>query len=181
MNTGQMFLVIGSITLLSLLALSINQLVLGQTQTMLDSEASLNAISIAQSLIDEIQTKLYDEATRNTRIFDKDVPSLMTSPYSLGPSSSEQSYVPRPDSAFPHRSILGYSDVDDYNGYIRSDTTSLMSGFRDSVVVYYVSEANPDQKSYVATCFKRIDVIVTHPCMKKPLRLSDISIYRRFF
>jgi hypothetical protein len=181
MNTGQMMLVVGSITLLSLLALSINQKILGQTQTMLDSEASLNAISIAQSLIDEIQTKLYDDTTRNARVFDKDLTTLLASPTSLGPSSDERSLVQIPDDVFPHRSVLGYSDINDYNGYIRYDTTSLMKGFRDSVAVYYVTEGNIDQRSIVQTCFKRIDVVITHPCMTKPLRLSDVSIYRRFF
>jgi len=182
-----MFLVIGALALLSLLALSINQMVVGQTVVMLDSEASLNAISLAQSLLDEIQTKYYDLAvvpsspgSMPLRVFDNQV-SLFTANSGLGPSGSESYAVPLADTATPFKSIAGYNDVDDYDGYIRMESNSLMTGFRDSVDVYYVLESDPNAKSNTQTFFKRINVTVTHPSMKKPLTISDVAVYRRFF
>jgi hypothetical protein len=187
MNTGQMLLVIGALALLSLLALSINQMVVGQTKVMLDSEASLNAVSIAQSLLDEIQTKYFDLAvvpnppgSSPLRIFDNQV-SLFTDYSGFGPSHSEASAVPLPDSVSPFKSIAGYNDVDDYNGYIRIENNALMTGFRDSVAVYYVLESDPNTKSNTQTFFKRIDVTVMNPSMKTPLTVSDVAVYRRFF
>jgi len=190
MNTGQMMLVAGALTLLSLLAVSINQMLVGQTQTQLDAEASLNAISVAQSLLDEIQTKYYDAAVMpvyqsgtwvTPRVYDNQIASTMTASIALGPNSAEQSAVPLPDSTYPHKSVAGYGDVDDYNGYVRIDSTSRMNGFRSVVKVYYTVDGSPDNVSNVPTCFKRIDVTVTQQSMKHPLTLSDVAIYRKYF
>ena len=183
-------LVAGAITLLSLLAVSINHMLVGQTQTMLDAEAALNAISIAQSLLDEIQSKPFDAAVVpvwqsgawvTPRIYDSQIPTLMTGAGSLGANSSEHAVVTQPDSTYPHKSIAGYNDVDDYNGYVRIDSTSRMTGFRSTVRVSYTVDGTPDASSSVPTCYKRIDVTVTHRNMKNPLTLSDVAVYRKYF
>ena len=176
-----MMLVVGAVTLLSLVALSISQMLVGQTQNVLDSEASFNAITIAQSLLDEIQTKLYEDTTRSVRVFDTQVTTLFADADHVGPTWWKRRAVPLPDSAYPHRSPNIYTMVNDYNGYVRVDTTTMMQGFRSSVSVYYVSESNPDQRSEIPTCFKRIDIVVSHPSMKHSVLVSDITVYRRFF
>jgi len=178
MNTGQMLTVLFALAILSFVSLSINTLIIGQTTTLLETQASLNAISIAQSMIDEIMTKSYDAFTAGgTRIWNAS--DFSSSP--LGPSSTENSNVPRPDITTPFRSVRYYNDADDYNGYSRIVNTPLMGQFTVRDTVYYVLESNPDQKQTSQTFFKKIVVTVTHPNMPYPLKISDVVVYRRYF
>ena len=172
-----MLTVLGALALLSLVSLSVNTMIVGKTTTMLDAEGQLNAISIAQSMIDEVMQKSYDAATVSAKVY---APSNFTAAGGLGCNGGEASMVPLPDAA-PYKSVSGYNDVDDYNGYRRTVSTPRMGNFdvRDSV--WYVMESNPDQKSGTQTFFKRVKVTVRHPNMTSPLTLSDVAVYRRYF
>jgi hypothetical protein len=149
-----------------------------QTVNMLDAEASLNAISLAQSLLDEIEVKAYDANSFGKRCY---VNTDFTPSDQLGPSNVEANTVHLPDNSYPHTSLAGYNDVDDYNKYVRVDTTTRLNNFRDSVSVFYVTEADPNKKTTTRTFFKKIVVTVTHPSMKNPIQLADIAVYRRYF
>ncbi len=178
MGTGQMMTVIVALALLGLVSLRNNSMMLTKSQTMYEAEASLDAVSYAQSLLDEIMQTSYDAATTTQKVFSA---SEFTSASGLGPNATEARAVPLPDSGNTFKSILYYSDVDDYNGYQRKIYNSRMGTFTLNVSVFYVSESNPNQTATTQTFFKKIVVTVTHLNMSKPLFLSNISIYRRYF
>jgi len=194
MNTGQMLLVLGAIALLSLVAVSINSMIVNKTATMLETEADLNAVSLAQSMLDEVLANPFDAVTADgTKIFDS---TKFTPAGSLGPSGTETSNVPLPeppDTAVPYRSLKYYNDVDDYNGYRRVAFASSMGPFSIIDTVYYAAEANPDQKSAAQTFYKKVVVTVRHRNMypagvpynqwggKYCVQLSDVAVYRRYF
>ncbi len=176
--SGQMLMVLGALMLLSMVSLSINTMFIGKTTTMLDAEASLNAISIAQTMIDEIMVKSYDAATVSSKIFNA---SAFTAPGSLGANGTETSNVPQPDTSSPFKSINNYNDVDDYHLYRRTVNTPRLGKFTVRDSVFYVVESNPDQKSFTQTFNKKIVVTITHPNMLRPLQISDVAVYRRYF
>ena len=194
MNTGQMLMVLGALMLLSLVALSVNSMLVNKTSTMLETEADLNAVSLAQSMLDEILADSYDAATASgTKVYDS---TEFTSASGLGPNSTEASNVPLPeppDTVVSYKSLKYYNDVDDYNGYKRVAFASSMGPFSIIDSVYYVSESNPDQKSTTQTFYKKVVVTVRHRNMypasetfdqwagKYYVQFSDVAVYRRYF
>jgi hypothetical protein len=182
-----MVFVVGALVLLGSTMLGINQMLLIKTTTMLDAEASLAATSIAQSMIDEVMTQNYDAATDSGIGVDlKKVYSisLFTGSNSLGCNNTEASNVPLPDTADAngvYRSAKYYNDVDDYHRYRRTVNTPVLGKFTVTDTVYYVLESNPDQRATVQTYHKKVVVTVTHRNMERPLTMSDVVIYRRYF
>jgi hypothetical protein len=172
-----MLTVLGAIMLLSLVGLSVNSMLIGKTTTMLEAEAQLNAISMAQSMLDEIMVKSYDAATVGSKIFDA---TQFTAAGGLGASSPEMVAVSTPD-AYPYASVFGYNDIDDYHRYTRRVWNPRLGNFTLTDSVFYVIEENPDTKSTVQTFHKKIVVTVRHPNMSKPLQISDVAVYRRYF
>ncbi len=177
MNTGQMLMVVGAMSLLGTITLSINKMIVDKTLLMLEAEATINSVSVAQAMIDEIQRKDFDQnTTGGVKVYSA---SSMTSPSALGPETGETFTLP--DTSTPFLSITKYNDVDDYNRYSRKASTPRLSGFTVTDSVYYVDENNPDNLSSTQTFVKKIVVTVTHPNMTNPLKLSDVAIYRRYF
>lgn len=172
-----MLTVLGAITLLSLVSLSINTMIIGKTTTMLEAEAQLNAISIAQSMIDEVMVKAYDAGTVSAKIYSA---SGFTAAAGLGCSGSEGSIVTQPDT-YPYKSPQGYNDVDDYHRYRRTVFTPRMGNFDVIDTVHYVVETSPDTKATTQTFFKKVVITVRHPNMSSPLQMSDVAVYRRYF
>ena len=164
--------------LLSMVSLTINSMIIDKTTAMLDAEASLNAISIAQSMLDEVQSKSYDLATVSAKVYKA---SDFTATSSLGPNATETNNVPQPDTTTPFRSVKYYNDVDDYQNYKRTVKTDRMNKFTVVDTVFYVVETNTDQKATTQTFHKKIVVTVRHPNMLRPLQLSDVAVYRRYF
>ena len=194
MNTGQMLLVLGALMLLSLVALTINSMLVDKTATMLEVEAHLDAVSLGQSMLDEILTQAYDQTVANgAKVFDS---TGFTASASFGPNGTEGSNVPLPDppdTANPFKSLKYYNDVDDYNGYKRLAYTSAMGTFSIIDTVYYVTELDPSVKSTPQTFFKKVVVTIRHPNMypssvpynqwtgKYYLQVTDVAVYRRYF
>ncbi len=197
MNTGQILLVIGALTLLSIVSLSVNTLIVSKTTTILQAEAELTAISIAQSMLDEVKTKYFDQrvAYDSVKVFN---PSFFTAPASFGPSGAEAVKVPLPeppDTVVPYKSMKksNYDDVDDYHNYRRFYYSHALGLFTVVDTVFYVLESNPDQVSGTQTFVKKIVVTVRHRNLapaeasynqwtsKYFLQLSDIAIYRRYY
>jgi hypothetical protein len=77
--------------------------------------------------------------------------------------------------------VANYSDVDDYNNYRRTVFNPRLGNFTVIDTVYYVYENNPDLKSTNRTFHKKIVVTVKHRNMLRPLQISDIAVYRRYF
>ncbi len=193
MTTGQMLLVLGALCLLSLVALTINSMIVSKTSTMLEVEAHLDGISLGQSMMDEIMTQSFDSSTVAGKVWD----STGFTPISkLGPDGTEASNVPLPeppDTTVPYKSLKYYTDVDDYNGYKRLAYTSSLGTFSIIDTIFYVTEANPGVSSSAQTFYKKIVVTVRHRNMypagvtydqwagKYYLQLADVAVYRRYF
>jgi hypothetical protein len=96
---------------------------------------------------------------------------------SLGCSLSEASVVTQPDQA-PFKSVGGYDDFSDYNGYERIADTPVITGFivRDSVV--YVNPADSDTRLDYQSYVKKMVVSVSHPIyLPRPLQFSTLLSY----
>jgi len=197
MNTGQVLIIIGALTLLSIVSLSVNSLVLNTTQTYIQTEAQLTAISVAQSMLDEIMTQSFDSATvSGARVWDS---TKFTPIARLGTETSPGinevtavSLPEPPDTSVAYYSTRKYNDVDDYNNYRRYYYSSALGLFAVIDTVYYVQETNPDQKSTGQTNYKKIVVTVRHPNLviqgsynawqgRYYVQLSNVAVYRRYF
>lgn len=161
MNGSQMILVIGSIILFSLVALSINNSLRNSTDQTTKAEYLAMATNVAQSYINLINTKDFDQKTIGDPAY---TPGMFTSPDSLGPDHGE------------HGSSQ-YNDIDDYNGFTDSDTTGRTGIFNIRVNVNYVNDNSLSQISNVQTRTKRIEVEVTNPNMIYDNTQDTVKIY----
>lgn len=155
----QTILVIGSIFLFSILALSINRNITEQYTDNYDNEAVVTASSIGQSILETIQVKAYDENTVSSDIY---YSSQLSTP--LGTESGESS-----DTLF--------DDIDDYDNYQSTIQMTRLDSFRVSVDVYYINQSNPDIAVTSPTFSKRIDVEVNNTYLENPIRLYSIVSY----
>jgi hypothetical protein len=182
MNTGQVMMVLGAFTLLSVLVLNVNGMITGTMQTSLEMQATLNAVSIAQSMMDEILKREFDEASINTRIYNT---NDMTPTAGLGPNLGETIFGI--DSTFQSKSK--FDDVDDYHNYRRKVKDSHLGWYYVTNSVEYVNETEPDQKIWSQTFVKRITITVANQYMLKkknsnevqPVVLKELAVYRRYF
>lgn len=164
MNLGQTMLTAGMLLLLIMSVISANRMINDNITAQLQAQALASSATIANDLLLEILSKKFD-ANSDT------LGSQSTTSFSVyngagwGPSDAEKAACPRPDSSYigAYKSITAYNDVDDYDGYKRIVTHNGISGFMDSVVVYYVNIASPDVKNANRTFFKKIEVTVLQP------------------
>ena len=157
MSSVHSFLSLGALLLISLISLRFNSAVLENSTIETENKVYLTGFSLANDLIEEIKMKAFDVATIKFPTTD---PSVLTSPYSLGPASNEE---------YPN-----FNDIDDFNNYSRTITAPHAENYIVSCEVYYVSEYNPDYKVMTQTFYKRVDVTVTSPYMKNNILLSFI-------
>ena len=144
MNSGQSFLSLGAMTLVSLIILQVNTGFVMTSSALLDNKLSILAISIASSIIEEASGKSFDA---NTVADAAASTNDLTYPGSLGHSSSE---------SYPN-----FNDFDDYNGLdiINSDLSSAEFNVKSEVC--YVKSNDPDRASSIPTWHKKITVYVT--------------------
>ena len=200
MHTGQMLLVIGALTLLSIVTLSVNSLIVSKTTTILQAEAYLAAISIGQSMMDEILRTQYDTATIPPKKVYPGQQSKFTPYGRLGPETgpginevTSVSLPEVPDTSVGYSSAIKYNDVDDYHLYRRYYYSPSLGVFTVTDSIYYVLEDNPDQVSGSQTFFKKIVVTVRHRNLAPDdlsynewtspyfVQISDIAVYRRYY
>ena len=182
MNLGQMLLVVGAFTILSLLTLTVNSTLLQSYVISYDSEATIDAISVGQAMIDEILAQTFDSLTTTTSIVK--IPTSCTPWNRLGADlDSEKTFAgiiaTTPDTA-PFLSQLKYNDVDDYNHYARIVNSTHLGKFyvRDSI--FYVQEAAFDAMSSTQTWYKKIRVTVSHPNLYQPLVMKSLMVFRKY-
>jgi hypothetical protein len=154
MNGVQMMLVLGALTLLSILVLTLNRAKLFSDQQMSNAEYVMAATAVGQTLINEISTKSYDAATAGDE--DAEVSSF-TAPGGLGAGWWE---------SYPN-----FNDVDDYNRFSTTVSTPRAGDFGLSCRVQYVNPANPDVPVNTRTRTKRVTVVITSPLMEHPVTL----------
>jgi hypothetical protein len=171
MNLGQTMLSAATLVVLAVLVLNANRLIVQGEKDIVKGETFDIAVNYAQSLLTEISRKKFDAASKDSGY---QATSEFTSPYSLGPNSSELSQVnPWPD-VTPFRSMFAYDDADDYHGYQRTIDTDVVQGLKLWVEVYYVSGTNPNTKVYSKTYFKRVNVYAQHSSYLNTISFSTL-------
>lgn len=157
MGGYQTLLVLGSIVLLSLLALTVHRTILSSSDSIYDAQTIIEANNAAQQIVGEIITKDFDEAVANGTASDESSFSSV-----LGPESGEN--------------INTYDDIDDYHG--RSTAVQQPSGaFQTKVAVNYVNPAAPDNISAARTRIKRILVNVYSNSLPDTVKMYYYSSY----
>jgi len=162
MNTGQMLLVLGAMALLSLTMLSVHSALLEHEQMSLEGEFQLVATSLGQNLIEEAIGKAFDEVVLSDP--PTSLPASFTPTGSLGTEAGE---------VYPN-----FDDVDDFNGYSRTDTTEVGVPYTMNVLVEYVDGSDPDGPAEtLPTFFKRVKVTVSSPYLSNESVLYYLVSY----
>jgi hypothetical protein len=154
----------GMLMLLIMTVVSANRMINENATAQLQAQALASSATIANDLLLEILSKKFDGLSDSLGY----QATSDFSPYlgsHWGPTATETAACPLPDSSYlgNFKSIAAYNDVDDYDGYKRIVSHNGISGFVDSVVVYYVNPGTPDTKTTSRTNFKRIEVTVMQP------------------
>ena len=150
---------IGAMMLLSILVLRVNNTFQNTSSVLLNSKLGLLATSIATSQIEEISRLAFDESTVGNSVSSV---SSLTAPGLLGPETGE---------VYPN-----FDDIDDFNGYTRTDS-SMTAIFNISCSVQYVSSASPDVISSTPTWNKKITIYVSSPSMRDTIKMSTVYSY----
>jgi hypothetical protein len=144
MSGTQMFLVIGGITIFSILVLNVNKAIAFNEEQKISAEMISAATSVGQGMIDEISSKYFDHALTPNTLYNT---GLLTPPSQLGPEAGE--------------SYADFNDVDDYNDYTRTEILPRAGEFNINVKVDYVHDTNLNQVLTVKSRTKRIHVQVS--------------------
>jgi hypothetical protein len=195
MGLGQTIITTFFLVLLTIAAVNANKLIVDKDSNYYQQEAYRQASGLANSLINEILSKKFDRTlfyiipVNDTNYIDIYHKTLFEQPSNLGPGPTKGPLVPLPDvktSSSNYKSIKYYTDVDDYNGYIRNVNTASLTGFTLFVKVTYVDENNPDNYVYVDNqqkYLKRIDIKIINPYYLKKgdktdtLKFSALKAY----
>jgi len=193
MSFGHSFLTILALVVITFLVVSANRIVTQSLQDELTGEAYNQAGEIASDLINEALKKKFDDPkvlhsftysgngkTYYYHIYDStmyDNQSNFTAPGSLGPTGTEITSVPLPDK-YPFKSIAGYDDFDDYDGYQRIVDTPIMTGFIVNCTVTYVNGGALNTPYNSQSYYKRLVVTVSQPTyLPDALSFSTIMTY----
>ncbi|MFC2139933.1 hypothetical protein ACFLR4_04655 [Bacteroidota bacterium] len=153
MNTGQMLITIGAMTILSLVIVRVSSTLIITSDVMDRSKIGLLAVSMATSIIEEVNSVAFDENT---------ISGSVTASDGLSEQLCAEALEVYPD----------FDDLDDYNDfrYTPKIDTIDISGinfivFQTFCAVDYVVEGNPELISVQSTFDKRLEVKVTSPAM----------------
>jgi len=164
MNSGQMLLSVGALTLLMTVLLSFYRGSDYTQQAIVQTKLGITAVSLATSVIEDASGQAFDQ---NTQTAADTSLSQLTAANHLGFETGE-SY---PDSI---------NDFDDYNNltYIVSDT---MGGtFTVKCAVCYVNTTSPDIALSTQSWHKKLTVMVTAPQMRDTIKANYIFSYWYF-
>jgi len=162
MNTGQMLLVLGAMTLLSITMLSVNRVLVEQERASMEGAFQLVATSLAQQVIEKAIGKGFDEVVLSDP--PTALPDSFTTAGSLGPEAGE--------------SYPSFDDIDDFSGYIRTDTTDAGVAYPMNAQVEYVDGSSPDGPAETSpTFFKRLKVTVSSPYLSNDTVLYYLVSY----
>ena len=128
----------------------------------MEGPLQLVATSLGQSLIEEAIGKGFDEVVLSDP--PTSLPASFTPTGSLGTELGE--YYPN------------FDDVDDFNGYSRTDTTEVGVAYTASAQVEYVDGSNPDGPAETSpTFFKRLKVTVSSDYLSNDTVLYYLMSY----
>ena len=151
MSSGQSWLAIGAMVILSYLSLTYQRGQNLQVSSTLTYESIIAATGIGQSMLEEISGLSFDEITIGGKA---ENPDTLTIPSKLGPDLTEGTKKK-------------FDDIDDFNGFTQIDTLSRLGRFESKVKVYYVEPGNLNVKAVNQTFLKRVDISVANSFFKK--------------
>jgi hypothetical protein len=153
-------LVIGAVLTFSILAYSINQTIISNTEWVIALEARNSAIAQAQQLMDHVASMNFDESTTQGKSINS--PSELTSTKSIGKETGETIK----------------DDVDDFDNITLPGDSSRFKGYELSVDVSYVDSTKPTAGSLSPTFIKRVTVTVSNSrYLPQPISLSSLVAY----
>lgn len=158
MNTGQMLLTVGALILLSTMILRFNRSVLTSDEVMYNAKFNVLAASLCTSIIEEARGKAFDQNTDSAAV--SNVSQLSTT---LGPDFGE--------------TYDKYNDFDDFNGFVKVDSTMPSAIFYTTSKVTYIEATNPIKVTTSKTWHKMITVTVMSSSMKDPVTISSTYSY----
>ena len=170
MGYRELFLVLASTVLLTLLMTQINRNTAEGREALQQLEFEHIAASMAQQFIEEAKSKKFDAQVG--MIAPSDMPDDFTPWNGLGKGAWE---------TYPN-----FNDVDDYHNFSRtlyvngsSFDVNSTSGipFNVSIVVHYVSDANPDVAVSQETYFKRMTVTVSGNYIPNGITVKQVFSY----
>lgn len=160
MGYRELFLVVSSVFLFSLMMVQINTNLIQGREVLQEAEIAHTAISVAQQFIEEAKSKKFD--AKVDTLNPGDMPTQFTPWYALGHAAGE---------SYPN-----FNDVDDYHNF--SDTLFVYGmDFIVNIDVCYVQDSNPEQKVKTETFFKKMAVSVSSSWLDNPLTLKHIFSY----
>ncbi len=165
MNTGQTFLTIGAMILLSILVMNILRVAGGYEDVYNETRTMVEAVALTSSLIEEASQVPFDEVSWDSTNLTKIVTDF-TLPNYLGPETGETSYAL-------------FDDFDDFNNFIRYDTTQ-QSVYQLRCEVCYVGDANPEVVSASRSYYKRLTVTTINQTSLDSIKLSYVHGYWYF-
>ena len=144
MNTGQTMMTMGAMMLLSAIVLRVNTSNLNNESVRDKAQYGVLATSIATSIIEEAQSKSFDHNTDTNSV------SLLNQLSTvLGPDDGEIEET--------------FNDFDDYDGFIKRDSTMPSAIFDIACEVVYVNANDIEGSTTNRTWHKKIKVTITSP------------------
>ena len=163
MGTGQTFLAIGAMVILSIVILSGNRKLNDNEEYLQKTRFGLEATAIATSIIEQASQMPFDEMSWDSTKIEKDADDFTPAAY-LGPDAGESGFDT-------------FDDFDDFDNYASTDTTQ-QNIYNISCKVNYVYGGywgyNLDNTTSSRTLYKKLDVMVISPITSDTLNLSYI-------
>ncbi len=176
MNTGQMMLTLGAITLFGLQLLNLNSSELSTSDDVNQSKFNIMAVALAKSTIDNAFALKFDANTIYADAYPDangdPTSSSFTAASGLGCASNEMTGG-KPDAA-------KFNDFDDYNGYSAVVDTLPSAVFNISSTVTYVDAENGFVPTNSLKWDKQITVTVSSPSLSRPVVLSAVNSYWKY-
>lgn len=169
MGYRELFLVLASVVLLTMLMTQINSNTVEGREALQELELEHTAAALAQQFIEEAKSKIFDA---QIGMIDATDPNNFTPWNNLGAGGWE---------SYPN-----FNDVDDYHNLSRTvyidgesfepDSTNGIP-FNVSIAVQYVSEANPDSAVSDETFLKRMTVTVSSDYIPSSIVAKHVFSY----
>lgn len=158
MGYRELFLVLVSVVLLTLLMTQINSNTVHGREALQQLEIEHTAASVAQQFIEEAKSKMFDS---QVGIPANLMPGGFTPANALGPGSE----------VYPN-----FNDVDDYNGYSGTLTVDGLD-FTVSIQVVYVQDSDLETPAGAQTFFKKMTVTVSSSWLPGSVTLKQVFSY----
>ncbi len=140
MQSIETILAIGAFVLLTVFTLTLNSNIVQEEATMYQGSQLFEAIGVAQGYIEEAEFLEYDDHKS---------------------ASARNSFTPHNELGPEGESYGEFDDIDDFNGFHRTDTLYNSISFNIDITVSYIQESSPFSVTTSKTYLKKLEVIVS--------------------